>query len=143
MEKKNYAYNNHVKIQVIGTIQELTDPKTKNKIHAYSSQAGKLRVANGLVVVNHVGLEQGDFWKLEAFEYANNDKNYKYLLEYCSKGKMVFIEGTPILKKDDQNRVYPTIRIEKIIGLSKAETQNQESNKDTSSEQEYVNPFLS
>lgn len=120
MEKKSNANGCHAKIQLIGYIQEVTDPSTKQKVSAYSKQVGNNKVANSVIVVNHYGVDQGDFWRIEAWATEQNARNHDFLIQYCEKGRQVFIEGTPILRKDenDKSKLYPTIRVDKIIGFN-------------------------
>lgn len=109
----NSGYDNHVKIQVIGRI--VTDPVSEMK------QNGS-RLARSKIAVNHRGSKQEtDFWFIEVWGNENADSVHNFLVNHCGKGRRVFIEGTPHLNStQDENgnwKTFPTIKIEKIVGL--------------------------
>jgi single-strand DNA-binding protein len=122
------AFSNHAKIQVIAYLT--SDPK--------SDVIGQSKVATSSIAINHKGSKQGDepdFWNIEVWvNQGQSSATHDFLVDYCKKGRQVFIEGIPYLKKteakDPQTKqpilnsqgkpvytYYPTIRVQTLIAL--------------------------
>jgi single-strand DNA-binding protein len=123
------AFTNHIKVQVIGYLT--TDPR--------SEMVGQAKVALSSIAINHRGSKQGDdpdYWNIEVWvNQGQSSSVHDFLVDYCKKGRLVFIEGTPYLKrteaKDPQTKqpilnsqgkpvytYYPTIRVNTLIALN-------------------------
>ena len=119
---KKSGYNNDAYITLIGNLATLKDPETGNQVHAYSKQMpnSNSKVANALMAVNHPNEDDADFWKLEVWSYDPNRSGYhNFLMDHCEKGRQVMVRGIPVLKRDksDKSKLYPTIIVDKIVGL--------------------------
>jgi single-strand DNA-binding protein len=123
------AFINHAKVQLIGYLT--TDPK--------SEMIGQSKVASSSIAINHKGSKQGDdpdYWNIEIWvNQGQSSSLHDFLVDYCKKGRLVFVEGTPYLKKteakDPQTKqpilnsqgkpvytYYPTIRVSTLIALN-------------------------
>lgn len=122
------AFINHAKVQLIGYLT--TDPK--------SEMIGQSKVASSSIAINHKGSKQGDdpdYWNIEIWvNQGQSSSLHDFLVDYCKKGRLVFVEGTPYLKrteaKDPQTKqpilnsqnkpvytYYPTVRVSTLIAL--------------------------
>ncbi|QHW35743.1 hypothetical protein GZH47_33155 (plasmid) [Paenibacillus rhizovicinus] len=128
------GFSNDAYIHVTGNIATLKDPDTQQQVHAYSKlmpNNSNHKVANAIVAVNHPNEDEADFYKIEAWSYdPARSAQHDFLMNNCYKGRLVEIRGTLILKKDrnDKNKIYPTIVVDKIIGHGEAGTNGQGSN---------------
>jgi hypothetical protein len=113
------AFDYHAEIELIGNISGITDPDTNQRVHAYSKMMqGGAKVANTNIAVNHAGREEADFWRLEVWaQSADRASTHNFLMDHCDIGRKVFVKGVPLLNKDSQGRIWPTIRVTKLIGL--------------------------
>lgn len=120
------ALNNHAKIQIVANLTK--DPETR----AVGNNGAK--VASASVAINHKGQNAAtDFWDVEVWvNQGNSSATHDFLMDYCQKGRQVFIEGVPHLKRRkrqingqdvlDQNGKavydsYPAIRVNTLLGL--------------------------
>lgn len=120
MAKKNYAIYNHAKVQMIGFISEIFD-ESSQKVPSFSKTiSDKSKVAKSRIAVNLYGQDDADYWNLEAWASSFSSHNHDILLQFAKKGAKVFVEGTPKLNKDkdDKNKYYPSIVVDKIMFLS-------------------------
>lgn len=134
-QQNRSGFNSHVKIQVIGNLTR--DPE--------SQAVGQSKVASTTVAINHKGNDAPtDFWDIEIWANQGQSTGYHdFLMDYCKKGRQVFIEGVPYLKRRkrqangqdvlDQNGkavydYYPTIRVQTIVGLQGGQSQAQQQN---------------
>jgi hypothetical protein len=127
---KKTGFSNDAYILVTGNICTLKDPDTQQQVHAYSKlmQNSNHKVANAIVAVNHPNEDEADFYKIEVWSYdPQRSSQHDFLMNNCYKGRLVEIRGTLVLKKDrnDKNKIYPTIVVDKIIGHGEAGTNGQ------------------
>ncbi|GAK41959.1 hypothetical protein TCA2_4451 [Paenibacillus sp. TCA20] len=109
----------HAEIELIVNLATVKDPNNQNgdRVHAYARAVGDSKVANASVAVNHQGQSEPDYWNLEVWANGDRDGNFKFLMEHCYKGRQLFIKGIPMLKKNTDGRMFPTIKVSKIQGL--------------------------
>lgn len=130
---QRHSYS-HVNMQVIANI--VTDPESK-AIGQNGAKVGQARIA-----INHSQNQnqEADFWNIEIWVNQGNSSGYHdFLVEHCKKGRKIFIEGTPQLKRTKRQSngqdvldpngkaiydYYPTIRVSKIMGLGSNESNN-------------------
>mgnify|MGYP001267575303 CR=1 FL=1 len=138
--ERRSGFNNDAYIELIGNLATVKDPETGNQVHAYSKQMpnSNSKVANAMLAVNHPNEDEADFWKLEVWSHDPNRSGYhNFLMDHCEKGRLVMVRGVPVLKKDknDKSRIYPTIIVDKIVGLSSPNSGNNNNNQQSQSQQ--------
>lgn len=85
-----------------------------------SNQVGSELVGKSKIIVNHRNGDT-DSWFLDVWTNNNGQSRgqYDFLMNYCQKGKKVFVVGTPMLQNKRQGdgtyKSYPTIRVRQII----------------------------
>lgn len=106
----NSGPQSHVEIEIIAYLAE--DPTT--------NQVGNELVGKSKIIVNHRNGDT-DSWFLDVWTNNNTQSRgtYDFLMNYCKKGKKVFIKGTPMLQNKKQQdgtwKSFPTIRVNKLI----------------------------
>lgn len=112
-------FDNHAEIELIGNISGIKDPNGQGRVHAFSKPMNDgAKVANTNMAVNLSGRDDPDYWKLEAWGYANGSQvNHNFMIEHLAIGRKVFVKGTPYLNKDANGAFWPTIRISMIKAL--------------------------
>jgi single-strand DNA-binding protein len=113
------SYYGHAEIEIIGNLATIKDPDSGERVHAYTKMMnGGAKVANANIAVNHYGKDEADFWKLEVWaQTPDRASMHNFLMDHCYKGRMVFVKGVPILQKDSNGTIWPTIRVTKLIGM--------------------------
>lgn len=107
------GFDNHAKIQLIGRITK--DPESKI--------VNNSKVATATIAINHRGgKDETDFWQIEVWGNEGQDSIHNFLVGHCPKGRKVFVEGIPVLrkgKKDEKGHsgTFPTVKINTLIGL--------------------------
>lgn len=100
----------HVEIEILAYLAE--DPTT--------NQVGTELVGKSKIIVNHRNGDT-DSWFLDVWTNNNTQSRgtYDFLMNYCPKGKKVFIKGTPMLQNKKQQdgtwKSFPTIRVSKLV----------------------------
>lgn len=115
----NNSAPSHVEIEIIANLATVKDPQNPNgeRVHAYAKQVGQGKVANASIAVNLQGQDEPDYWNLEIWANGERDGNFNFLMDHCFKGRQVFIKGIPMLKKNAEGRMFPTIKVNYIKGL--------------------------
>lgn len=108
--QQNSGPQSHVEIEIIAYLAE--DPT--------SNQVGNELVGKSKIIVNHRNGDT-DSWFLDVWTNNGGQSRgtYDFLMNYCPKGKKVFIKGTPMLQNKKQQdgswKSFPTIRVSKLI----------------------------
>lgn len=107
---QNSGPQSHAEIEIIAYLAE--DPT--------SNQVGNELVGKSKIIVNHRNGDT-DSWFLDVWTNNNGQSRgtYDFLMNYCGKGKKVFIKGTPMLQNKKQQdgswKSFPTVRVTKLI----------------------------
>lgn len=129
-------YSSFVKFQAIANL--VNDPESK--------PVGGAKVATAPIAINHAG-ENGDtdYWTIEVWANQGQSSSvHDFLMDHCKKGRQVFVEGVPHLKRRkrqingqdvlDQNGkpvydYYPTVRVNVLRGLGGGQNNNNQQQK--------------
>jgi len=120
------AYDNLAEIEIIGNLSTIKDPTTGERVHAYSKPMNNgSKVANANVAVNIPGQDEAQFWKIEVWaQTPERASMHNFLMDHCQKGRKVLVKGTPLLNKDANGQIWPTIRVTRLIGFGGGSQEN-------------------